>query len=96
MAVGEFPASLRKLPQTPFFKHDGPEVEIAAAGNFRVADIYVSQSQEKKHEAYGRAPEGAHCVDQDPSLRTSASRLVVPAGPDIHLQSQARRAVTED
>jgi hypothetical protein len=64
--------------------------------NVRIADIYVSQSQEKKHEAYGRAPEGAHCVDQDPSLRTSASRLVVPAGPDIHLQSRARRAVTED
>jgi hypothetical protein len=32
------PTSLRKLPQSPFFKHDGPEVEIAAAGNFRVAD----------------------------------------------------------
>jgi hypothetical protein len=31
----------------------------------RLADVYVSQSQEKKHEAYGRAPEGAHCVDQD-------------------------------
>jgi hypothetical protein len=62
----------------------------------RIADLYVSQSQEKKHEAYGRAPEGAHCVDQDPSLRTSASRLVVPAGPDIHWQSRARRAVTED
>src|ERR1700751_3550228 len=23
-------------------------------------------------------PEGAHCMDQDPSLRTSASQLVVP------------------
>jgi hypothetical protein len=32
------PTSLRKLPQSPFFKHDGPEVEIAAAGNFRIAD----------------------------------------------------------
>jgi hypothetical protein len=43
--------------------------------------------------------ESAHCVDQDPSLRMSASRLVVPAslaGPDIHLLSQARRAVTDD
>jgi hypothetical protein len=27
-----------KLPVTPFFKHDGAEVEIAAAGNFRMAD----------------------------------------------------------
>ena len=26
------------LPRSPFFKHDGPEVEIAAAGNFRIAD----------------------------------------------------------
>jgi hypothetical protein len=27
-----------KLFKIPFFKHDGPEVEIAAAGNFRMAD----------------------------------------------------------
>jgi hypothetical protein len=26
------------LPKSPFFKHDGPEVEIAAAGNFPMAD----------------------------------------------------------
>jgi hypothetical protein len=27
-----------KFPETSFFKHDGLEVEIAAAGNFRFAD----------------------------------------------------------
>jgi len=27
-----------KLPQSPFFKHDGPGVEIAAAGNVRMGD----------------------------------------------------------
>jgi hypothetical protein len=33
------PGKAGKLPEIPFCKHDGPEVEIAAAGNVWLADL---------------------------------------------------------
>jgi len=66
--------------------------------NFRIADLHVSQSQEEKHEASGalgeRALRGSGSFTAHECL--SAGGPCVPAGPDIHLLSQARRAVTDD
>ena len=36
--AGPEQANVSNLLKTPFFKHDGPEVEIAAAGNVRMGD----------------------------------------------------------
>jgi hypothetical protein len=65
---------------------------------FRIADVHVSQSQDKKYEASGalgeRALRGSGSFPAHECL--SAGGPCIPAGPDIHLLSQARRAVTDD
>jgi hypothetical protein len=65
---------------------------------FRVADIHVSQSQEEKDEASGAL--GERALGRSGPVTTheclSAGGPCIPAGPDIHLLSQARRAVTDD
>ena len=66
--------------------------------SFRVADFHVSQSQEEKHEASGAL--GERALRRSGSFTAheclSAGGPCIPAGPDIHLLSQARRAVTDD
>jgi hypothetical protein len=66
--------------------------------NFPIADVHVSQSQEETHEASGalgeRALRGSGSFTAHECL--SAGGPCIPAGPDIHLLSQARRAVTDD
>jgi len=48
------------LPQIPFFKHDGPEVEIAAAGNFRIAD--KPEITKVKRDNHYNAMAGLHLI----------------------------------
>ena len=52
---------------------------LRAPVNFYIADIHVSRLSRENDGALGRAVESARCIDQDRSLRTSASRLMVPA-----------------
>jgi hypothetical protein len=40
--------SSSELAQIPVFKHDSPEVEIAAVGNFRVADNRPGASEMRR------------------------------------------------
>ena len=66
--------------------------------NFRIADLHVSLCQEETHDASGalgeRALRGSGSFTAHECL--SAGGPCIPAGPDIHLLSQARRAVTDD
>jgi hypothetical protein len=53
----------------------------------------------RKHTRPPARSESAHCVDQDSFTAhecLSAGGPCIPAGPDIHLLSQAQRAVTDD
>ena len=47
--------------------------------NFRVAHVYVSPSQEKSTEFLGAHRRARNWSDQDPPLRNSASRPMIPA-----------------
>jgi hypothetical protein len=84
---------------------DDPEVTVERFSpnneqvpSFRIADIHVSLCQEETHDASGalgeRALRGSGSFTAHECL--SAGGPCIPAGPDIHLLSQARRAVTDD